>query len=125
MGTESFLSDRAVLSEYLPPVRLEFPIVFHDMTETPAEPAPGRGCSYSALIFNQCDGYHHVFARFDSDDGEFLGFFDFCGSDAYEPDRDYCAWALLPDTRMLDGFARKGPWVEPVEGRKQRQSEPK
>ena len=72
------------------------------------KPAPRKdGCYlHSALLFNQCDGYHHVFARFDGDDGEFMGFYDWCGTEPYTP-KFFCAWAILPDTVHLhEKFAR-------------------
>jgi len=89
------------------PVR--FDIEFHDCSEVPASK---RGmCTRSALILNQCDGYHHVFARWHAD-GKFDGFYEWCGgTDPYEPDTHFCAWAILPNSlsQELRKFARKGP----------------
>jgi hypothetical protein len=83
-------------------------IEFHDVDETPIMP-PGESLS-SALLYNQCDGYHLVFARFTRETGEFEGFFDFMGDSPY-PNDFFCAWALLPDTvkELYPVFARKGP----------------
>jgi hypothetical protein len=75
-------------------------IIFRPDSETPTRPE-WAGYYAAALLFNQCDGYHHVFAYFSTDDNEFQGFYDWCGVDAYRPGEDYCAWALLPDTLHL------------------------
>jgi hypothetical protein len=84
-------------------------IVFRPASETPIRPDGSRAYMESALLFNQCDGYHLVFARF-STEGEFDGFYDWCGTEPYEAGRHYCAWALLSDTTALhDAFAERKP----------------
>ncbi|MDQ0571464.1 hypothetical protein QFZ42_003298 [Variovorax paradoxus] len=68
---------------------------FHAVGATPPK---GDGFD-SFLLYNQCDGFHTVFARWD-DDGVFEGFFDFLGRNEYKDDF-YEAWARLPDCNAV------------------------
>ena len=77
--------------------RREVVIVFLPASKRPLKNEPWEHCA--ALLLNPCDGYHHVFARFDGE-GEFYGFYDFAGSKPY-PDDFYVAYALLPDELPL------------------------
>jgi hypothetical protein len=80
-------------------------IVFRSPSEKPVQPDDD---SYpQAILYNQCDGYHMVFARFDVD-GTFDGFYDFCGTDQYTEDF-YSAWALMPDANSLFASFGKPP----------------
>lgn len=67
-----------------------FPLVFRPKAEIPRQSEDQR----TALLFNQCDGYHIAYIRF-FDDGEFDGFYPFDGEE-YGKDF-YEAWAVLPD----------------------------
>lgn len=84
-----------------------FPVRFRPATEQPTKPA---GDSMpAALLYNQCDGYHLVFAHF-TRQGEFLGFFEFASSVEWLPGTHFCAWTLLPDSAQLyEQFADKRP----------------
>jgi hypothetical protein len=80
---------------------MKFEIEFRPASE---EPKQGSGQSLqAALILNPCDGYHQVWARWDSTDGEFIGFIDWASSswERYEPGREFIGWALLPDDHAL------------------------
>ena len=62
----------------------------------PVGTTPTNGRALDAyLLYNQCDGFHIVFAHWD-EDGAFEGFFDFLGDNEYGDDF-YEAWAKLPD----------------------------
>jgi len=80
---------------------VSFSLVFKHQSEQPTEHG-------DYLIYNQCDGYHLVEARF-MPDGSFLGFYDWCGMDPY-PDDFYVAWAILPASAtggLYERFADK------------------
>jgi len=62
----------------------------------PVGVAPSKvGPHHTFLLYNQCDGYHIAFGRWD-EEGAFEGFFDFLGESEYRDDF-YEAWAGLPD----------------------------
>lgn len=76
-------------------------LVFHAMSKEPERPPDGWS-ETDALLLNPCDGYHHVFARWSVEDGEFRGFFNFLGTCRYDdPGHPFVAWALLPDSLPL------------------------
>lgn len=81
-----------------------FSLTFHSM-----DALPTRQCQ--VLLYNQCDGYHQVEARFY--DGEFAGFYTFIGSEPYEPEH-FAAWAELPDCNadLCPTFADPRPFGE-------------
>jgi hypothetical protein len=88
---------------------------FRDVSEKPIQ--PGTSHYETALLYNQCDGFHIAFARWDAETGEFAGFFDWSAAtvpwEAWKTD-SFCAWALLPFATMKEplftAFAR-GPRV--------------
>lgn len=79
---------------------MKFDLDFRPASETPTVPG-------DYLLYNQCDGYHVVEARF-YDDGEFDDFYVFASSCPVSRNF-YRAWALLPDAvKTMHGiFARK------------------
>lgn len=93
----------------------EATIKFRHHSETPTMPEDDS--FPTALLFNQCDGYHLVYARF-YEDGEFYGFYDWCGTSPYEPGNHFCAWALLPPSgHLYEPFADKDPHdIKIIEG---------
>jgi hypothetical protein len=74
---------------------------FRDVAEKPEQ--PGSSHYESALLYNPCDGFHVAFARWNSETGEFEGFFDWGAAtvpwEAWK-DTHFCAWALLPFDAM-------------------------
>ena len=73
---------------------------------------PGNGARSSpyrsALLLNACDGYHSVYARYDSETGEFEGFYDWIGRKPYVAGLHFCAWALLPEEApLIERFREK------------------
>src|SRR5690349_4809229 len=77
-------------------------VVFHSMDAEP--PYPGQGHERPALLYSACDGWHDVYARWDSD-GEFRGFYNWTGGLKYA--KDNClAWAVLPDYEEMTGHFR-------------------
>jgi hypothetical protein len=81
-----------------------FVLQFHSMDVIPA-----KQCE--VLLYNQCDGYHQVEARFW--DGEFQGFYTFIGTTPYDP-ANFAAWAELPDCNadLYPVFADPRPFGE-------------
>uniref|UniRef100_C5CJS2 Uncharacterized protein n=1 Tax=Variovorax paradoxus (strain S110) TaxID=543728 RepID=C5CJS2_VARPS len=71
---------------------LAVPLEFHSVGSAP----PKGDYSDMFLLYNPCDGFHIAFGRWDDDDGEFEGFFDFLGKNEFSDDF-YDAWAKLPD----------------------------
>jgi hypothetical protein len=81
-----------------------FNLTFHTMEETPS-----KHCD--VLLYNQCDGYHHVYARFY--DGEFAGFYEWMGTTPHDI-ANFAAWAELPDCNsdLYPTFADPRPFGE-------------
>lgn len=59
-------------------------------------------CDY--LLWNQCDGFHIASLAMFDDDGKFLHFADFMGTETWGPD-EFQAWAPLPE---VGDFAHRG-----------------
>ena len=79
------------------------------LTFNPMDVLPTKQCE--VLLYNQCDGYHQVEARFW--DGEFRGFYTFIGTTPYDP-TNFAAWAELPDCNadLYPVFADPRPFGE-------------
>lgn len=93
-------------------VNIKKTLTFHDASEPPSQ--RGSSTEETALLYNQCDGFHIAFARWDLDTGEFIGFFDWAVpavSWRAWPADSFCAWALLTREDAKDqlhaAFARK------------------